>query len=162
MRYGQEMLHKIFGFTLVRKTRGFSLLEVSVTIFFTSLLCSLALYTAVFVWRTGELSTRLAEQSGMAENIDRVFTEDIDRAATVSFDGRSVLLGLVDGEQHRFTVNNRHQLILHMQNGGTTVLADSVFSLTAEIDKAVVTIRVTFISGKRTDIVANLLGGLIS
>lgn len=162
MRYSREMLRKVFGFMLVHKTRGFSLLEVSGTIFFTSLLCSLALYLAAFVWRAGVLSTQLAEQSGMAANIERVFTDDIDRATTASFDGQAVQLVLVDGEQHRFAVNNRHQLILYMQNGGTTVLATSVFSLAAEVEKTVVTIRVTFISGKSTVVIANLLGRFVS
>jgi hypothetical protein len=153
---------KVFGWIQSHSTEGFSLLELSVSIFFTSLLCSFVLYTAIVVWHTEFLSTNLAEQSGMTLNIERVLTEDIDRAMAANFNGGTLQLTMVDGVQHRLTVNSNHQLILNLQNGGTTVVADSVLSLIATTDSRIVKVQVNFVSGANIVVVADLLGGLVS
>jgi hypothetical protein len=161
LKSGWGMIHKTFGSLLSRRTDGFSILEVSMTLFLTSLLCTLVFYSAIAVWRTGALSTRMAEESGMALNAKRVLSEDIGRAMDGYFDGNAIELTMIDGEQYRFALNDRHQFILHMQNGGTTVIADSVASIDATMDTSVVTVEITFVSGASTLIFANMLGGLL-
>lgn len=161
MKSSWEMFHKTFGSLVSRKTDGFSLLEVSMTIFLTSLLCTLIFYSALAAWRTGALATRMAEEAAMALNAKRVLSEDIGRAMDEYFDGNAMELTMIDGEQYRFAVNDRHQFILHMENGGTTVVADSVASIDAAMDTSVVTVKITFVSGTSTLIFANMLGGLL-
>ncbi len=160
MKFAWGISHKTFGYRLLRDTYGFSLLELSITIFLTSILCSIVLYTAVTVWRASSFMTRTTEESGMVLNVKRVLTEEIDRTVSAKFDKGILQLDMVDGVEHTFSVNNTHQLILHMQNGGITVLADSVASISATTSN-VVKVNVVFVSGDTTTVVADLLGGLI-
>ncbi len=147
-----------YGWRICKRSAGFSLLEVSVTLFLTVILCSLAMYTAVSIWRADSLAKVRWEHDGMISNVQRVLMADIHGAKEATWANNTLHLVMVDGTPYVITVNGKHQLIEYMPRGGIQVLGDSVDALQAVINGVVVTVKLTWVSGQISTMVFDLLG----
>ncbi len=149
---------KWFGFQFVESSGGFSLLEVSISVFLTSILCSVALCVSVLIWHADRQFEMKWEQDGMVSNLHRTLTSMIHGAQRVQFVGDSLHFLMIDNTDYALAVNQNHQFVEYMPRGGITVLADSVNSYVAQIDNRLVTITVKLQKGPMTIITGDMMG----
>ncbi len=144
---------------MIDSSAGFSLLEISITLFLTSILCSIELCTSMMFWRAGKMFELRWEQNGMISNLQRNVTSDIHEAKSAVLYAKKLHFIMMDNREYTLAVNQNHQLVEYMPSGGITVLSDSVDSYDANIEGKVVTVKIKLQTGSTAFVTGDMLGG---
>lgn len=127
---------------------GFSLLEVVVNVFLSSLLLALVMRELMVVCVGFSRVDAVLEKQSMWRNVSRSLTQDVHAAVGSSSLQTELQLTMVDGTHYRYYVNGNGQLIRDRVGGGTSVIGAGIQAFVCQVSTSDVQVQVRTDNGE--------------
>lgn len=154
-------VRRVLFFGYESSEKGFSLLELSISIVISSMLLTLCISLYINLWMAKHQLDIQQEEEAMCLNIIRVISQDAHAATSVSILYGMLQIVTVDGRTIRYGVTGSHQM-LRYYNHGVSVLADGVQQMQVANQQQFISLTIQMDQGLRQSMNICTLSGALA